>query len=286
MTRVRLFDRLRTGFGLARRSTRVLRDQPELLVFPVLGGLAGLVYVLALFLGLGGLVEGAGGGPLGGYGLLFVVYLGSTFLASYFTAGLMYCTRQAMRGEEPRVGEGLRAAGRNVGPLLAWAVVAAVVGVLIRALEDSNELVGRVVATVFSLGWTIATYFVVPVVVFEDTGLTGMYGRSVEVVRETWGESLGAEAGVGLVTIVLVVVGAIPGLLLLATGTGGVTGIVVLVAGALLAGLIGQALTGIAKTALYVYATEDDAPGYFEDMDFGGSPGASGRGRGSRLGGD
>jgi hypothetical protein len=32
--------------------------------------------------------------------------------------------------------------------------------------------------------------------------------------------------------------------------------------------LLGKTLTGVAKTALYVYATEDTAPEYFEDMEF------------------
>jgi hypothetical protein len=31
--------------------------------------------------------------------------------------------------------------------------------------------------------------------------------------------------------------------------------------------LVGKALSGIAKTALYVYATERTAPEYFDDMD-------------------
>ena len=43
-------------------------------------------------------------------------------------------------------------------------------------------------------------------------------------------------------------------------------------------GLIGKALSGVAKTALYVYATESTAPAFFDDMDFG-EFGDSGSGR-------
>jgi hypothetical protein len=269
---MRIFERLMTGLALARRSIRLLRDNTELLVFPLVGGIAGLAYVGVLLASAFGFGGGFPEGPTT-YVYLFALYFGSTFLAAYFTAGLMYCTRMAMTGSDPRIGDGLRAASRNLGPIVAWATISAVVGVLIRMLEDSNELAAQLVAVVFSLGWTVATYFVVPVIVFEDVGIRGMFSRSAETVRETWGESLGAEAGVGLVTVVLILAGALVGVVLLAivgTGIGSVLGLAIIGGSVLIGALIGEALTGIAKTALYVYATEDEPPRYFEDMDFGG----------------
>lgn len=269
---MRLLDRLWTGLKLARRSLSLLRDRPRLLVFPALGGLGALAYLGLLFFGADALpipIEG----ELRVYALLFVLYFGTTFIGTYATAGLMYCTRQAMRGETPRVGDGFRAASRNLWPLLSWAFISALVGVIIQIIEDSNDLAGDIISGLFALGWTVSTYFVVPVIVFEDVGIRGMFGRSIDTVRETWGESLGAEAGVGLVTVVLVILGALCGFAVLAvaggSGLGTTIGIVVLAVGAIGGGLIGQALTGIAKTALYVYASEEDAPRYFEDMDFG-----------------
>ncbi|MFB6104553.1 MAG: DUF6159 family protein [Halobacteriaceae archaeon] len=269
---MRFFSRLKTGLALARRSIRVLRANPELMVFPVLGGAAGLVYLILLYVS----TFGAGvGDDITTYVVLFIAYFGSTFIGTYFTAGLMYCTRQAFRGEDPTIAAGLRAASRNVAAIAVWAFVAAVVGVIIRVIEDSNDLAAQVVAALFSLGWAVMTYFVVPVIVFEDVGITAMIRRSGETVRETWGESLGAEAGVGLVTVVLVLLAAGVGILLIAV-LGSVlpvfslVGVVVLGGLVVVAGVIGETLTGIAKTALYVYATEDRAPQYFEDMDFGG----------------
>lgn len=48
------------------------------------------------------------------------------------------------------------------------------------------------------------------------------------------------------------------------------TGLAIIGGGVPLGTVVGQALTGIAKTALYVYARETEPPHYFEDMDFGG----------------
>ncbi|WP_181687076.1 DUF6159 family protein [Halorhabdus salina] len=264
------FRRISTGFGLARRSGRVLRAHPKLLAFPLLGGLAGLAFMLTLFGGLF-MVDPEPGPVL--YATLFVVYVVETFVASFFTAALVAATRRTFRGEAPTIRECLAVAWSKKWQLLAWAIIAAIVGVIIRAIEESSDLAGTILAAVFSLAWGVMTYFIVPVIVFEETSITGMFKQSGRTIRNTWGESLGALSAISIVTFLLVLGGvavatvtflAVPGsglAVILATAAVGGTAI-------LLAFLIGQALTGIAKTALYVYATEQEAPEFFEDMDF------------------
>jgi len=268
--------RLRTGFRLARRSLTVLRDHPRLAWFPVLAGVASVAYLAVLWASVLAVSAPSSTAALVVTGCF---YLGSTFIASACTAGLMYCTRQALDGETPRLRDGFRAAGRNVGPLLAWSLVSAIVGVLLRVIEGDDSPLSMVVAALFSVAWSVLTLFVVPVVVFEDTGVVEMFTRSKETVVDTWGESLGAIGGVGLVTIALGLLGAVPGVVVLwvIPQSVGSLGVLVLVVGVLLAALVGQTLTGIAKTALYLYATDEDAAEYFDDIDFGGGDGPRGR---------
>lgn len=264
-----VFKRLKTGFALARRSGRALRDHPKLLVFPILAGIASLGFLGVLWLS----VFSMDGDPtIITYVGLFSYYLGATFIASYCMAALMYCSRQAFRGETPAIGAGLRAASRNIAPLLVWAIVSAIVGVLIRMLEENDTPLAEITAAVFSVAWSVMTFFVVPVVVFEDVGTVEMFSRSKDTVVDTWGESMGAVGGISVVTIVFGFAGAIPGILALwlLPESAGLIGLLALIVSVLLTLLIGQTLTGIAKTALYLYATEDEAPSYFEGIDFGG----------------
>lgn len=266
------FRRLRVGLALARGSIDVLRDHPHLLWLPLLGGLAGIAFFVTL-LGSVVAVTDVEGSPLL-YGALFLAYVGETFLASYFTAALMYCTRQAFRGETPVLRAGLAAAWRHKRQLLAWAIITAIVGVIIRAIEESNDLAGDILAALFGVAWAVVTYFVVPVVIFEDTSIRGMFTRSGGLVKQVWGESLGAETGIGIVTFLLVLGGgAIGGLAVLLFPTGTTVGLVTVIGIAAVAiivpAVIGQTLSGIAKTAVYVYATEEASPAYFGHVDFG-----------------
>ncbi|WP_436901066.1 DUF6159 family protein [Halovenus halobia] len=278
---------------MARRSGRVLRAHPTLLVFPLVGGVAGIAFFLTLFgsLYFAEALVGQPGALV--YGALFLAYLVETFIASFFTAALVAATRTVFHGEEPSVREALATAWEHKWPLLAWSVIAAIVGVLIRAIESQDNLVARLLAGLFAVAWSVMTYFVVPVIVFRDPSVTGMFKESASTFKNTWGESIGAMGAIDIVTLLLVLGALALGVLTFVVTAGlGTVGfaLTVLVAGiaVMLALLIGKALSGIAKTALYVYATEQDSPEFFEDMDFsrlGGDDDSTSSGRFSQTGG-
>jgi len=273
MAGIGFFGRLKIGFGMARRSGRVLKAHPKLLVFPLIGGVAGIAFVATLFGGLfltGSVFENPGPAV---YVALFVAYLVETFIASFFTAGLVAATRTAFVGEEPSIRAALAAAWKRKRQLVAWSLVAATVGVLIRLIQSEESIGAQIIAGLFAVAWGLMTYFVVPVIVFRDPSLRGMFTESASTFKETWGESLGAMGAIDLVTLLLVALGVVLGIItLVVTASLGAVGLLatVLIGGtAVLTGLlVGKALSGVAKTALYVYATDGTAPEHFEDMDF------------------
>jgi MFS family permease len=285
-----MFSRLKTGFGMARRSSRVLRAHPKLLIFPLFGGLSGIAFIATLFGGLL-LTDSVQDPGLVLYGALFVAYLAETFVASFFTAALVAATRTIFHGEDPSIRGSLAAAWQRKLPLLAWSLIAALVGVLIRLIESEDNLVAQVLAGVFAVAWSVMTYFVVPVIVFRNPSVTEMFSESASTFKETWGESIGAMATIDIFSFLLALAGLGLGVLTFVV-TGGTS--VQLLATVLIGGsafvfglLIGKALSGVAKTALYVYATERTAPEFFDDMDFsklGGDNLASTRGFGDRFG--
>ena len=276
---------------MARRSGRVLRAHPKLLVFPLFGGLSGVAFIATLFGGLL-LTDSVHDPGLVLYGALFVAYLVETFVASFFTAALVVATRTIFHGEDPSIRGSLAAAWQRKLPLLAWSLIAALVGVLIRLIESEDNLVAQVLAGVFAVAWSVMTYFVVPVIVFRDPSLTEMFSESATTFKNTWGESIGAMATIDVFSFLLALAGLGLGALTFVVTAG--TGIQLLAAvviggsGFVFGLLVGKALSGVAKTALYVYATERTAPEFFDDMDFGafgGNTSASTRGIGDRFGG-
>jgi hypothetical protein len=254
-----------------------------LLIFPLLAEGAGIAYLGVLWASLLSLdagftlgqLSGALSGDLSpmGYGVLFAFYFGTSFLTAYFSSALLYSTRQAFRGDAPSLRAGLRAPLSNLWPLLVWGLISATVGVLLRAAEETDQPIVEGLAGMFSLGWTIVTYFVVPVITFEERSIGDMFTRSAEVLVDAWGEALGAYAHVSLVTFLYVILLGIVGLVVAVPaiaylGMRVTWAPAVVIAFGMFGLLIGKTLDQVVKAAAYQYATDGQLPGTFTEADF------------------
>jgi hypothetical protein len=147
-----------------------------------------------------------------------------------------------------------------------WAVVAATVGTLLRAVRDRAGFIGRIVVAMVGAAWSLATFFVVPVLVLEDRPVTEALSRSLGLFKKTWGETfvggvnLGVAAVVAWVTLVALVGLLVwAGLGLIAIGIGAI--------GAVLLIIFFSALDGVFVASLYQYSTTgQSAPGFDRDV--------------------
>lgn len=264
-----IFGRFKRGLALTKDSIVVLKHNPMLLTFPLVAGVSGIVF-LALLLGSAyGMLDTIEQNETLGYAFLFVAYLVTTFISSFFTAGLVSETRRAFEGEQTDFRRGLRAAWRVKGKLFVWSLIAATIGVVIKAIESSDSRIARLFAWLFSAAWSIITFFIVPVAVLEpDVGIVDMFKKSGGTFRETWGETAIGMIGPGLLAFLIFAVGAVAGFGLF-TATGSLVAAAILAAVFLvLAILVSATVKGIIKTSLYVYATEGKRPSEFGDTDF------------------
>lgn len=269
------FRRVKLGLKLSLGGLGVLRNHPKLMVFPLVSGILSVGFLVSL-LGPIFAVDTVIGfeelGDVGVYGVLFVVYFGTTFIATSMNAGLVHAVGESFAGKEPSVVRSLKAVGRNVGTIAAWSAIAATVGLLVRWLENRGTIGAKLVALVFAAGWSLMTFFVVPVIVFEDTSVTGMFSRSKEAYVQAWGESVGAGLGITVVTalgtlIAVVAAFVVPVVLLPSLGGIAVAALLAVIA-AVLGTLVYYTLWGIVKTALYGYAKTGEAPEEFDWIDF------------------
>lgn len=157
--------------------------------------------------------------------------------------------------------------------IFAWALVSATVGVLLKAIENAHEKAGYYVAMILGTAWSIMTFFVVPILVVEKTGPFQAVGRSMSLLRRTWGEALVGRLGLGFFLFLLF----IPVLLLFVAGVFALAnnavpvGIALLVVGSiglLLHSAISSALHTILLAALYQYAADNQVPEAFDRYTF------------------
>ncbi len=276
-----------------RASWEVLKQDKELLLFPVLSAI-GSILVLASFAGpilaltdwqaasdsmAAGTAEALSGESgvtaeqVGYTAGLFLFYCCNYFVMIFFNAGLIACAEIRMEGGDPTVGDGLRAAWSRLPAILGWAVVAATVGLILRMIEERSNIVGKIVAGLLGMAWSITSFLVVPILVVENEGPISALKRSAGMLKKTWGEQLIGNFSFGLIFILL----ALPAVLLIVAGiaAGSVTLIVLGVLGAILIALAQSALQGIFQAALYLYMRDGTAPDGFDAGELQASIGRS-----------
>jgi hypothetical protein len=266
----------------------VLKQDRELVAFPILSGLFSLIVSISFFVPVlllnpfwkysGGTEENgfrfqAGFEPLHYVGL-FLFYLASYFVVTFFSTGLVACVRIRFEGGNPTFQDGIGFALRNIGRIFQWSLLAATVGTVLRSLEERAGWLGQIVIGLIGIAWTLATAFVVPVLVYEGVGPIDALKRSAETFRRAWGETVVANIGIntvfGLLAAagILIVAGGIALAVVFSASTAAVIAIligtlVLSVSYWLALAIIQSALQGIFLTACYQYATTGVVPSAF-----------------------
>ena len=265
-----LGNSLRTSWQLTKASWRVLMQDKELLWMPVLSFLASLIAVLSI-LGLNlaltpELFVDEVWSPVNTV-LALLLYIALAFVGVYFHAATVAGAHERLAGGDPTVGSALRAAGRAWKRLLLWAIIVATVNLILQAIREKGGAAGRIVANIGGTAWNLATFFVVPNLLFTDDGVGASLGRSGRIFKQRWGEAITGHIGIGMamalifiawVTLGMYVMGAF-GLL---GKVGFVVGLLTYFGGMLAIGLVGTVLSAIYKTALYRYAQGQATPDF------------------------
>lgn len=272
-----MFERIATGWELAKQSFQVLRLDKELLLFPIFSTIA-CVLVMATFavpIFFSGMLENMGQDGEAGQGtqilfyvIAFLFYFANYFVIIFFNSALVGCAIIRLKGGDPVVSDGIGAAMARLPQIAAWALVSATVGLILKAIESRSERVGAIVANLIGMAWSITTFFVVPILVVEKAGPIEAVKRSVGLMKKAWGESLTANFGIGLITFLVSLLAILPvmgGIAMMSVSPviGGLL-IALGVLWVLVVSLISSAVGSILLAALYIFASEGKMPEHYD----------------------
>jgi hypothetical protein len=270
-----MFSGIRNSWALVKASAGVLRADKELIVFPILSGLAQIVVLASFALPalLAGffdsfLVKGIQMlGLLGGVSF----YAVEAFVVLFANSALIGAAMIRLRGGNPTIGDGFRIASKHVGAILVFSFFSGAVGLILRILARGGKGLGRLGAAIGGLAWNLVTYLVLPVLVVEEIDPIEAIVRSATLLKKTWGEqiviNLSTDAIFGLPKLIvggLVALVVFQGLPFESPWVFALV-IALLVLVFLLLGLIESALKGIYVAAVYRYAAQGEVGGFFSE---------------------
>ena len=218
---MKIFDRLSNGWKIGKMSLKTIHQNPSLTVFPLISGFS-LILVTLSFFGGGYLIFGESISAVTDettaissldyllYVALFAFYIVNYFVIVFFNVGLVHCAKRILDGQETSIGEGIKFAFSRISTIFAWAVLAATVGIILKTIQERAGALGGIITGLIGMVWNIATFFVVPVIAFEDVSPFQAVKRSGQIIKDKWGESLGANFSFGIFTVLAIILVAIP----------------------------------------------------------------------------
>jgi hypothetical protein len=256
-----VFGSFSRSFRIVKESWHVLKQDKELLIFPVISGILTIALLFSFIVPV--LMSGqelSSDSPVT-LALIFLLYVLSYFIVIFFNTALIAGGYERLQGGNPTLSSSLRKASEHLIAIFIWAVISATVGMILRAISRRSGLLGKIVVSIIGMAWSLMTFFVIPGIIFENKGVFNSIKSSGDLFKQTWGEQLAGRFGMGMFFGILSILVIISGFGLAFILPILFLPVIILMAIALITiGVIKAALDGIYTAALYAYAKTNQAP--------------------------
>jgi hypothetical protein len=196
--------RLSNGWTLTKTSLKIIKENKTLLFFPILSTTSLILILVSFFYGLfsfGGesfwealANEQVSEAML--YLIVFAFYLINYFIIIFFNAALIHCAIKILNDEKTSLGDGINFARSRIVRILMWSTVSATVGMILNVIQNSGKP-GEIISAIIGFAWSIMTFFVLPIIIYEDKGVFESIKASIQLMKDKWGESLAANTSLG-----------------------------------------------------------------------------------------
>jgi hypothetical protein len=212
-------SRIENGWKITVNCFKILKANQKLIAFPILSGISVTLilasFFTAIFAAAGWHFENVDvKNDAARYALLFAFYVVNYFIVVFFNMALIHCTHLYFKGEEVTIKKGLQFSLSRIGSIFTWALFAGTVGFLLKMIQQRSGIVGKIITGLIGIVWSIATFFVIPVIAYENVGPIDAIKRSSQLMKERWGETLVSRFSFGLIQLAALVIIAIPSFLL------------------------------------------------------------------------
>ena len=266
-------NRIKRGFRITKLGIHVVKADPELMVyllFSVIMSVLSFGVVLTFTGGLGFVIgndEGFEGGVAVG---TFISYFIVSVITVFWNAAIIASAYERMTtGRNPSFSYGIKQAMKCFPQILIWGLISGTVGVIIsffEAMAESDNIVvaiiGHIISFMISFAWWMTTFFVVPMIVLEKSGVFESMKKSPKLFDETWGENIVASVGTGIINFIVILTIIVVCLPLFIFGEiGAALAFILIVIGIAISSLFFTACDAVNKASLYYYAkTGEEVP--------------------------
>ncbi len=266
-------NRIKRGLRITKLGIHVVKADPELMVYLLFSGIMSVLSfgVVLTFTGGLGFVIGNDEGFEGGVAVgTFISYFIVSVITVFWNAAIIASAYERMTtGRNPSFSYGIKQAMKCFPQILIWGLISGTVGVIIgffEAMAESDNIVvaiiGHIISFMISFAWWMTTFFVVPMIVLENSGVFESMKKGPKLFDETWGENIVASVGTGIINFIVILTIIVVCLPLFIFGEiGAALAFILIVIGIAISSLFFTACDAVNKASLYYYAkTGEEVP--------------------------
>ena len=202
------------------------------------------------------------------------LYLLTMFTMTFLNVAFYQEIMQAFNGNRVSIRRGLAFAGTKLRAIVVCSLLAGVVGLIIRQLEENVGFVGRWILAFIGFSWSIASVFAIPVIIREEQQSNPMnyLKTSAAMITKTWGEGLIGVISLSLgFLLIFIVTVPLAVILMIALPFNAIVVMIVMFSLIFTLGYLSAVVRDIFLCGLYVYASEGVAPGAYEPESMAGA---------------
>lgn len=266
------------SYNLVKLAFKIINKEKELLVYSLLSGIATILILISYYAFIFGFdFQFKVQNPeslefqLFTLGTTFIYYLVLTFIALFFNTAILTSVNRIIRGEENTFWQGISSAFKNIGSIIVWSFISAVVSTILKFIQDKlGGWLGKFVVAIIGGAWNLATFFALPIMVLEKKNTKDALKTSVNMFKSGWGDMVVTNITTSfffvIITLVLFLVSGsimyfaytISNLVL------GIFGGIILASGFVFVLLLSSTTNYVLQTLLYVYIKNDSLPEYID----------------------
>ena len=234
------FDTIRRGWTLSKLSFSVVKADPELLLYTFLSAM--MVFVTIAAAAYPGyeaeIKEGSHWAmtdpvinPETGeeerqttssyMAWIFLTYMIGSIIVVFWNSAIIASAHERLTGGDPTIMTGIKVAFSRIHIIILWGIIAGTVGLLLRIARDAvnknskggMKMVAMVVLWLVEIAWWIYTFFIIPMIVLEKKGVRDGLREGRSLFGKTWGENVTSGLGIGLITLVGIIISLLIGYL-------------------------------------------------------------------------
>lgn len=262
-----MMNTIHDSWSLTKSAFRMIKEDKALLAFPAVAavsaiGVLALVFVASFYLFLYTTIPANTAFTI--ILILWVaLYFILWFIGTFFTAALIAAATMKIEGKQPTLSDGLNAASAHWKKLLLWAIFAGTVGLIIQMITSRiRGLPGMIIGIAATAAWGVMTYFILPVLLYENLSTWQSLKRSAGLFIHNFGRTIVSNIMLGVILFLaflgVIALGGVGLYFLFYTSTPIALGVLLVLAAVVVGifvALIASASESILVAALYRYAS-------------------------------